>query len=220
MHAVVVGCGRVGASVAGSLEEAGHTVAVIDKDARAFRRLPSGFGGRRVKGLGFDRDRLREAGIDEATAVAAVTNGDNSNIIVARVARETFGIERVVARIYDPRRAVIYERLGIPTIATVHWSTQRVLRRILPEQASVEWVDPSARVCVLERVVPQGWAGHRLGELERDGALRVVALTRMGQAELPTPDRILQEGDAVWLAVADDALATIDSMLSAPGGSK
>jgi trk system potassium uptake protein TrkA len=220
MHAVVVGCGRVGASVAGSLEEAGHTVAVIDKDARAFRRLPSGFGGRRVKGLGFDRDRLREAGIDEATAVAAVTNGDNSNIIVARVARETFGIERVVARIYDPRRAVIYERLGIPTIATVHWSTQRVLRRILPEQASVEWVDPSARVCVLERVVPQGWAGHRLGELERDGALRVVALTRMGQAELPASDRILQEGDAVWLAVADDALATIDSMLSAPGGSK
>jgi trk system potassium uptake protein TrkA len=220
MHAVVVGCGRVGASVASALEEAGHTVAVIDKDGRAFRRLSQGFSGRRVKGLGFDRDRLREAGIDDAQAVAAVTSGDNSNIIVARVARETFGIERVVARIYDPRRAVIYERLGIPTIATVHWSTQRVLRRILPEQSSVEWVDPSARVCLLERVVPSAWASHTVGELEVAGRLRVVALTRMGQAEVGQGDRVLQEGDSVWVAVADDALPQLDQMLSAPGGAK
>lgn len=218
MHAVVVGCGRVGAAVASALEDAGHTVAVMDKDGRAFRRLPAGFGGRRVKGLGFDRDRLREAGIEEATAVAAVTNGDNSNIVVARVARETFGVERVVARIYDPRRAVIYERLGIPTIATVHWSTERVLRRILPEQSAVEWVDPSAKVCLLERMVPQGWAGHAVAELEQAGTLRVVALTRMGVAEIPKPDVRLQDGDALWLAVADDALASLDSLLSRPGG--
>jgi trk system potassium uptake protein TrkA len=220
MHAVVVGCGRVGASVAASLEEAGHTVSVIDKDNRAFRRLPAGFSGRRVKGLGFDRDRLREAGIDDAQAVAAVTSGDNSNIIVARVARETFGIERVVARIYDPRRAVIYERLGIPTIATVHWSTQRVLRRILPEQSAVEWVDPSARVCLLERVIPPAWAGHTLAELEASGTVRVVALTRMGQAELPVGDRLFQEGDSAWLAVADDALGALDQLLARPGGGK
>jgi trk system potassium uptake protein len=220
MHAVVVGCGRVGASVAGALEESGHTVSVIDKDGRAFRRLPPGFGGRRVKGLGFDRDRLREAGIDDAQAVAAVTSGDNSNIIVARVARETFGIDRVVARIYDPRRAVIYERLGIPTIATVHWSTQRVLRRILPEQAAVEWVDPSARVCLLERPIPGRWAGQSVAELESAASVRVVALTRMGQAEIPPADRLLQEGDSVWLAVADDALPGLDVLLSAPGGAR
>jgi trk system potassium uptake protein TrkA len=220
MHAVVVGCGRVGASVAGALEENGHTVAVIDKDGRAFRRLPPGFSGRRVKGLGFDRDRLREAGIDDAQAVAAVTSGDNSNIIVARVARETFGIDRVVARIYDPRRAVIYERLGIPTIATVHWSTQRVLRRILPEQSAVEWVDPSARVCLLERPIPGGWAGHAIAELEQATSSRVVALTRMSQAEIPPGDRLLQEGDSVWLAVADESLGQLDSRMSAPGGAR
>lgn len=220
MHAVVVGCGRVGASVAASLEASGHTVAVIDKDGAAFRRLPSGFSGRRVKGFGFDRDRLIEAGIEDATALAAVTNGDNSNIVVARVARETFGIERVVARIYDPRRARIYERLGIPTIATVHWSTERVLRRILPEQSAVEWVDPSASVCLLERMLPPTWASHTVAELEASGAVRVVALSRMGVAELPKPESVLQDGDALWLAVADDQLASLDALLAAPGGAK
>jgi trk system potassium uptake protein TrkA len=220
MHAVVVGCGRVGASVAAALEAGGHTVAVIDKDGTAFRRLPGGFGGRRVKGLGFDRDRLIEAGIEDATALAAVTNGDNSNIVVARVARETFGIERVVARIYDPRRARIYERLGIPTIATVHWSTERVLRRILPEQSAVEWVDPSASVCLLERMLPTAWASHTVSELEASGSLRVVALSRMGVAELPKPESVLQDGDALWLAVADDQLSSLDALLSAPGGAR
>ena len=117
MHVVVVGCGRVGAGLARTLEESGHTVAVIDRRVRAFERLPEDFGGRTISGVGFDRDRLTEAGIEEAGALAAVTNGDNSNILVARVARETFGVERVVARIYDPRRAKIFERLGIPTIA-------------------------------------------------------------------------------------------------------
>lgn len=219
MHAVVVGCGRVGAAVAANLEEAGHTVAVVDKDGRAFRRLPQGFSGRRIKGLGFDRDRLLEAGIEEATALAAVTNGDNSNIVVARVARESFGVERVVARIYDPRRAVIYERLGIPTIATVHWSTERVLRRILPEQAAVEWVDPSAKVCLLERMVPSRWAGKAVAELEQPGTVKVVALVRMGVAEIPKAELLLQDGDAVWLAVADDALASLDSLLGNGGAS-
>jgi trk system potassium uptake protein TrkA len=219
MHAVVVGCGRVGAAVAANLEDAGHTVAVVDKDGRAFRRLPQGFSGRRVKGLGFDRDRLLEAGIEEATALAAVTNGDNSNIVVARVARESFGVERVVARIYDPRRAVIYERLGIPTIATVHWSTERVLRRILPEQAAVEWVDPSAKVCLLERMVPSRWAGKAVAELEQPGTVKVMALVRMGVAEIPKAELLLQDGDAVWLAVADDALASLDSVLGNGGAS-
>src|SRR5215210_1340847 len=132
VHVVVVGCGRVGSELAGTLEKSGHTVAVIDKDANAFRRLAPGYAGQRVVGFGFDRDNLVEAGIERAGAVAAVTNGDNSNILVARIARESFGIERVVARIYDPRRAAIYQRLGIPTVATVSWTTDQVLRRLLP----------------------------------------------------------------------------------------
>src|SRR5918995_832727 len=122
VHVVVVGCGRVGSELAGTLEKSGHTVAVIDKNANAFRRLPAGYAGQRIVGFGFDRDNLEEAGIERAGAVAAVTNGDNSNILVARIARESFGIGGVVARIYAPRRAVIYQRLGIPTVATVSWT--------------------------------------------------------------------------------------------------
>src|SRR4029077_14779018 len=164
VHVVVVGCGRVGSELAGTLEKQGHTVAVVDKKKDAFRRLPKGFGGYRIVGFGFDRDTLEEGGGRGAGAMAAVTSGDNSNIMAARVARETFEVDRVVARIYDPRRAVIYQRLGIPTVATVAWATERVLRRILPDEPGVDWVDPSAKVVLVERVVPGAWGGHAVDE--------------------------------------------------------
>ena len=128
-----------------SWRSSGHTVAV---DRQAGEGLPAPARGllraAPIQGVGFDRDHLREAGIEEAGALAAVTSGDNSNIMVARTAREVFGVERVIARIYDPRRAAIYEKLGIPTIATVQWTTDRVLRRILPDAPATEWTDPSA----------------------------------------------------------------------------
>ena len=152
MRVVIMGCGRVGSSLAAGLERQGHEVAVIDRDAKAFRRLPEGFSGKTIQGVGFDRDLLRQAGIEDAGALAAVTSGDNSNIMVARTAREVFGLERVIARIYDPRRAAIYERLGIPTIATVQWTTDRVLRRILPDAPATEWTDPSAGVVLVEQL--------------------------------------------------------------------
>ena len=117
-----MGCGRVGSSLAEQLEDQGHSVAVVDQNPEAFRRLPADFEGRRVTGLGFDRDALTQAGIEDAYAFAAVSSGDNSNIIAARVVRETFGVPNVVARIYDPRRAEVYQRLGIPTVATVRWT--------------------------------------------------------------------------------------------------
>jgi trk system potassium uptake protein TrkA len=135
MHIVIMGCGRVGSALAQALEEQGHTIAVVDQDPTAFRRLGSSFGGRRVTGVGFDQDTLREAGIEDAGAFAAVSSGDNSNIIAARVAREMFGIENVAARIYDPRRAEVYQRLGIPTVATVRWTADQMLRRLLPSGA-------------------------------------------------------------------------------------
>src|SRR5437764_1020029 len=146
VHVVVVGCGRVGSELALALERDGHTVAVIDKNRNAFRRLPERFTGRAVLGFGFDRDHLEQAGIREAEALAAVTSGDNSNILTARIARETFEIPNVVARIYDPRRAVIYQRLGIPTVATVAWTTDQVRRRLLPDRVVSEWTDPSGEV--------------------------------------------------------------------------
>lgn len=214
MHVVIVGCGRVGSGLAGILEDGGHTVGVIDKQAKAFRRLSDDFSGRRIQGVGFDRDRLREAGIEEASALAAVTSGDNSNIMVARTAREQFGLERVVARIYDPRRAAIYEKLGIPTIATVQWTTDRVLRRILPDAPTTEWTDPSAAVVLVERPVAPSWAGRRLDDLDIAGLARVAALSRLGVGQVPAPELVTQEGDVVYMTVATERLAELDAHLA------
>jgi trk system potassium uptake protein len=211
VHVVIVGCGRVGSGLARIIEDKGHSVAIVDKDPRAFRRLHSGFGGKQVVGVGFDRERLEEAGIYDADAVAAVTSGDNSNILIARVARETFGIERVVARIYDPRRAIIYERLGIPTIATVQWTIDRVLRRLIPETEESDWIDPSAGVVLVEREVAASWAGRPLGEIEIPGVARAVAVARMGAAQIATPDLVTQDGDLVYLAVAIGHVSDIDA---------
>ena len=215
MHVVIVGCGRVGSSLARNLLDEGHTVSVIDRKKSAFERLGPEFDGDTFAGIGFDRELLVKAGIEKAEAVAAVTNGDNSNILVARVARETFGIERVVARIYDPRRAAIYQRLGIATVAPALWTTERVLRRLVPESAAVEWVDPSAKVSLVERSLARAWAGHRVLEVEREG-VRVVAVSRLGSALLPTEQMVAQEGDVVYLAVAHDALSHLDDVTAGP----
>jgi trk system potassium uptake protein TrkA len=214
VHVVVVGCGRVGSSLALSLTQGGHSVAVIDRNPDAFRRLGADFTGTTVQGIGFDRDRLGDAGIERADALAAVTSGDNSNIVIARVARETYTIERVVARIYDPRRAAIYQRLGIATVASVAWTTERVLRRILPDEAGVEWVDPSAKVMMVERSIPGAWAGHALGELEHEGQVRVAVLSRMGIGQVPKPQLVLQEGDIAYLSVSEAVLADLDARLA------
>jgi len=219
VHVVVVGCGRVGAGLARTLDEAGHSVAVVDRKAKAFERLPEDFGGKTVVGVGFDRDRLVAAGIEEATALAAVTNGDNSNILVARVARETFSIERVVARIYDPRRAKIYERLGIPTIATVEWATERVLQRVLPERTNADWIDASAKVLLVERPVPPSWAGKKVVDLDVLGHARIAAITRLGEGSVAGPDTVLQEGDLLHVCVAGDSLDQFDKHLAGPATS-
>ena len=202
MHVVVVGCGRVGSELTIALEEGGHSVAVIDKAANSFSRLPPGFAGRTV-----------EAGIEEAGAVAAVTNGDNSNILVARVAHETFGIERVVARIYDPRRATIYQRLGIPTVATVAWTTDQVLRRLLPDDEARDWIDAGGRVCLVERPLPATWAGKKLGGLNEPGAFVVSAMMRLGTARVATPDVVGQEGDLLYFMAEVSALDTLRERL-------
>jgi trk system potassium uptake protein TrkA len=211
----------VGSGLAQAVEAAGHTVAIIDRKETAFRRLDPDFSGKRIVGVGFDRDRLDEAGITDAIAVASVTNGDNSNIMIARVAKETYGIERVVARIYDPRRAAIYERLGIPTVATVQWTIERVLRRILPDVPSVEWIDPSAKVCLIERLVPAKWAGHRVIDLDIDQQAHVVALARLGITQLSRPDLVIQDGDVVYVAIDGERIHAYDEHLtgaSTPGG--
>jgi trk system potassium uptake protein TrkA len=218
VHVVVVGCGRVGSGLARILEDTGHTVAVLDQSQKSFRRLPEGFGGRTVLGVGFDRDHLRAAGIEEAGALAAVTSGDNSNIMIARVGREVFGVERVVARIYDQRRAAIYERLGIPTIATVPWTVERVLHRILPDLAATEWTDPSASLVMVERPVSESWVGRRLADIDVPGLARVAALSRLGVGQVPEPDHVTQEGDVVYMTVGSDRIAELDAHLGGATG--
>ncbi len=214
VHVIVVGCGRVGSELAVELEKAGHTVAVIDKDRNAFRNLPGSFSGKAVLGFGFDREHLEQAGIVQAGALAAVTSGDNSNVLTARIARETYEIPNVVARIYDPRRAVIYQRLGIQTVATVAWTTDQVLRRLFPEQSVSEWTDATGTVRLVERALPAMWAGHKLSELEEPNRVRLVALSRSGQARLCGPDILGQEGDLLHLAVRSDALDNLEARLT------
>lgn len=216
MHVVVVGCGRVGSELAGALEQGGHTVAVIDKNPTAFRRLPTGFTGKRIPGYGFDRDVLVAAGIEQAGAMAAVSNGDNTNILCARIARETFHVDHVVARIYDPRRALIYQRLGIPTVATVAWTTDQVLRRLLPGGAPHDWIDPSGRVCVVERDATPAAVGRPVGRLSQPGRFWLTSITRMGSAQIVTPDMKAQEGDVLHFVAAVDALAELDERLAHP----
>src|ERR1700722_19546028 len=183
VHVVIMGCGRVGTTIATSLEAAGHSVAIVDQDATAFRRLPPEFAGKQVTGVGFERDTLTEAGIEQAAAFAAVSSGDNSNIIAARVARETFGVENVVARIYAPLRAEVYSRLGIPTVATVRWTADSMLRRLIPEGAHSEWADPTGHIALCEVAYAEGWVGHSIGDIQSaaEGA-RVAFLTRYGEA--------------------------------------
>jgi len=214
VHVVVIGCGRVGSELAGALEQMNHTVAVVDKNARAFRRLPKDFAGTTVVGFGFDRDDLAAAGIDKAGAYASVTSGDNSNILCARIARETYGIEHVVARIYDPRRALIYQRLGIPTVATVSWTTDQVMRRLLPaEEQPHEWLDPSGKVCLLDYPIPAKWAGKKLAPLSEPGVFWLVAITRLGAAQVSTPSAIGQDGDILHFAADVSALDTLRDRL-------
>ncbi|HUI48461.1 MAG TPA: TrkA family potassium uptake protein [Acidimicrobiia bacterium] len=218
MHVVVIGCGRVGSELAGALQNAGHTVAVIDKNGRAFRRLGPDFAGKAIVGFGFDRDHLGEAGVERAGAFASVTNGDNSNILCARIARETYGIENVVARIYDPRRALIYQRLGIPTVATVAWTTDQVLRRLLPGETNHDWVDPTGRIGLVERTIPAKAIGQKLAKLNRPGRFWLTAVSRFGRAQVVTADLIGQEGDVLVFVSDMAALDELQSHIESGGG--
>jgi trk system potassium uptake protein len=216
VHFVIMGCGRTGSTLAQMVEDRGHTVAVVDQNQDAFRRLGSHFEGRRVVGPGFDRDTLIEAGIEDAFAFAAVSNGDNSNILAARVARETFGVSNVVARIYDPGRAEVYQRLGIPTVATVRWTADQMARRLLPSGAISEFRDASGAVVLSEVQVHGGWVGSRMATLEAASGARVAFLTRLGEGIVPTADTVYQEGDLVHVVMRHDQAAAVEQSLAGP----
>ncbi len=209
MHIVIMGCGRVGSTLAQNLESRGHSVAIIDQNPDAFRRLRPDFSGLTVTGVGFDREVLIEAGIERADAFAAVSSGDNSNIISARLARETFGVNRVAARIYDQKRAEVYERLGIPTVATVRWTADRMLRHLVPHGLLELWRDPTSTVSIVEVPLHPGWISKPLRALEEATGARAAFVTRFGVGTLPTASTMLQDGDQVFMLVTDDMAAKI-----------
>jgi trk system potassium uptake protein len=193
VHIVIMGCGRVGSSLAKSLEKRGHTVAVIDLDSEAFRRLGPDFAGKTVRGVGFDREVLLEAGIEDADGFAAVSSGDNSNILSARVVRENFGVDNVVARIYDPGRA-----------------------EVLPSGSEPQWRDPSGSVRLMEVHVDRAWVGRTIGQMEEATEARIPFLFRMGSGIVPKRSTVFQDGDLAYAAVVDAELATVESVLGAP----
>jgi trk system potassium uptake protein TrkA len=216
MYVVIMGCGRVGASLAAGLERLGHEVSVIDREVQAFRRLGTDFRGRQVVGFGFHREVLIEAGIEKADAFAAVSSGDNSNILSARVARETFGVERVVARIYDAKRAAVYERLGIPTVATVPWTTDRFMRMVLPDGVATAWREPAGTVAILPLPLHEDWVGRPIRDLEEATGSRVAFIVRFGTGVLPTRETAVQADDTVYVAAVSGTVSDVTAAAAAP----
>jgi trk system potassium uptake protein TrkA len=219
-HIVIMGCGRVGSTLAHILEDRGNSVAIIDKEPEAFRKLRSGFKGERITGIGFDRAVLIQAGIERAYAFAAVSSGDNSNIIAARVVRETFGIERVAARIYDTRRAEVYERLGIPSVATVRWTADQVMRKLLPEGSEPLWRDPTGKIVLAELSFSPAWIGEQVKTVEGRTLTRIAFIDRLGQAFVPDAATVLQEGDVIHVIAKASDLDRIAYAFTGPGGER
>jgi trk system potassium uptake protein TrkA len=219
VHIVIMGCGRVGSTLAHILEDRGNTVAVIDRDPEAFRRLRPSFKGDRVTGIGFDRDVLARAGIERADGFAAVSSGDNSNIIAARVARETFAVAQVAARIYDPRRAEVYERLGIPTVATVRWTADQMLRKLLPESAEPQWRDATGKIILTQVAVSPAWIGEPVKLVEASVATRIAYIDRLGEAIVPQPATVLQHGDVVHVIARESDMERVVASFAKRDGS-
>jgi trk system potassium uptake protein TrkA len=214
VHFIVMGCGRVGAAAARALEDRGHSVAVIDQNPQAFRRLGEDFEGQRVTGVGFDRDVLTQADVQNAYGFAAVSSGDNSNILAARVVRETFGVQNVVARIYDPERASVYERLGIQTVATVPWAAEQILHAVLPAGALGAYSDPTGRISLARFDLHAGWVGTPLSEIEAKAGGRVAFLHRFGEALMPPPEGLYQAGDRLYMVLPTDDIDTCARLLA------
>jgi trk system potassium uptake protein len=217
VNAIIMGCGRVGILLTQELAKAGYTVTVIDKNPHAFDRLPPGFDARKVVGLGFDREVLEEAGIKEADAFLAVSSGDNSNIVSARVAREYYHVPQVIARIYDPLRADIYERLNIPTVSTTRWGVKQIMLMLSHERAEIKEALAGGDLLRMRVEVPRHLVGKKVSSLNVDGKILVAGVDRGGRGYIPVAASTFQEGDFAALIVQKDAVEELDSLLEATG---
>lgn len=216
VHFVIMGCGRVGSLIASTLDANGHSVAVIDMDPKAFSRLPGDFSGRRVTGIGIDRDALKQAGIKDAYAFAAVSSGDNSNIIAARIAQEIYHVDHVVARIFDPSRAHVYERLGIPTVASVRRTVESVMRHMLPPDAAVTWTHPTGTVSLVNATPEVTWYGVPFTVVQELTGERIAFVSRLGVIAPASDDLVVQEHDQLFFAVSGQDATRLRSILTTP----
>jgi trk system potassium uptake protein len=213
VHYVIMGCGRVGAELTIQLAKAGHSVSIIDKRSEAFERLPPGFEARKIVGVGFDRAILEEAGIEKADAFIAVSNGDNSNIVSARVAREHYKVAKVIARIYDPRRAEIYERLDIPTVATVRWAAKQIQYLLFHGKEQLRDTLAGGSLLQLQVSVPEHLVGRKIAGVESEGQVEVIGVERGGTGFIPKPDSTFQDGDVAHFVVQKDAVEMFDTLM-------
>lgn len=214
MRVIIVGCGRMGSELANQLSLDGHEVIVVDRDPRAFYRLDAGFKGKTVEGIGFDRDILRRAGADQADALAAVTAGDNANIITARVARKVFRIPKIVARLYDPRRAEIYQRLGLQTVSSTSWGVSRAIQLLVNPDLYVTLSLGNGEVELVELEAPTHWISHTVHNVNVAGEINVTAIIRQGKAMIPTSGTVFQAGDRLTIAVLSTARSRLEDMLA------
>lgn len=217
VHVVIAGCGRVGSELATNLQRLGHSISVIDKNRKAFERLRADFAGKQIVGFAFDREVLNEAGIEDANAFASVTSGDNSNILSARVAKDHYRVPHVVARIYDPRRAQIYQRLGIQTVATVRWTTDQILRSLIPDEVPVEYTVDNGEVVVTALPAIRELVGKKAVAVDDPGLRRVVAVSRFGVPRIPDQDFTIQDGDIIYISAARSHLADMDEAIKKVG---
>ena len=216
MHVVILGCGRVGSALSVGLAKAGHDVAVIDKRADAFDRLPPGFDAQKVVGVGFDRDVLEKAGIQKAAqdgAFVAVTNGDNSNIVSARIAREHYGVKKVIARIYDPRRAEIYERLSIPTVASARWAAAQILYLLFHGKEELKASFAGGTLLHLQRLIPDHLVGAPVSTVESAGSIEGIGVDRGGSGFIPDGSSTFQQGDIAHFVVTSDSIDKLDGLM-------
>jgi trk system potassium uptake protein TrkA len=213
MRFIIMGCGRVGAELTVQLSKGGHDVTVIDKRAQAFDRLPPGFQANTVVGLGFDREVLEGAGIKEADGFVAVSSGDNSNIVSARIALEHYKVPKVIARIFDPQRAEIYERLNIPTIASVRWATKQIQYLLFHGREELKDTIAGGSLLHLQVTVPGHLSGKPVASVVEEGKVEVIGVERGGSGFIPTPDSTFQEGDVAHFLVHKDAMDRYDLLM-------
>ena len=213
MHIIIIGCGRVGARLASLLSSSGHSVVVIDKNPEAFERLEPSFKGKTIKGVGFDRKTLLDAGIERADALAAVTNGDNSNVVVASIAAQDFHVPRVVARINDPVRAEIFPKLGITTISSTLWTSGRIFEYLISPELHNVFSVGSAGVQPYEFEVQPVLVDRNVKDLNVSNEIRVVAITREGVGFIPVLGSVFKRRDRVLVAVDTRSIDTLRAML-------